>query len=775
MQSNARVILRAWLMWVMWLLLVTYVAGLALYGTGWGPTGQAWFNTVFNGWLGEVVLWAPAAVCWMAVYRVGLGRAEVLLAAAAVTAFAAGDTYYTVMTVGGGSLPYPSLADVGYLLVYPLMLAALAVTVRRYQRGFASWVSLDAAVGSLGAATVLTVLLRPVLDSTAAGPHSLATVVATAYPLFDLLLAAAVVGIAALGDVPRGSRCGLLAAGLLVFAAADVVYALQVSAGTYVMGTPLDAGWALGLVLMALWVDGAARREPLVRQKTRATTAVAVLAVPAVATTAALGVLVMDIWKPQSTLAQSLAVVTLLVAAARTWQMYGRLTRMADLRRQEATTDSLTGLANRQALYTEGPALLADKSGRRRALLLLDLDKFKAINDSLGHHAGDLLLVEAGARLRRQIRDGDLLVRLGDDEFAVLLRDAGHREAMAVAAKLQAALAKRFVLNGVALHNGGSVGISLFPDAGTDLSALLRKADIAMHKAKASGDGLHMYGSGDDTDGAARLRTADELQTAMTSEQFVLYYQPKVDLDTGDVHSVEALVRWDHPTRGLLCPDAFLALVEESGLMPTMTQLVFEMALDQVANWQGRGRQLTIAVNLSASSLVDAELPEQVAAMLAARGVPPAALQLEITEELLMADRERARDILTRLREGGVQISVDDFGTGYSSLSYLRDLPIDELKLDQSFVFPMADAARAAALVASTIALAHSLGLRMVAEGVENNVAYAELTRLGCDQAQGYFISSPVPAAELDHWLRNRRAEEQPFDISAARPSAAAR
>jgi diguanylate cyclase (GGDEF)-like protein len=751
---------RTGLVRAMGLLLVAYVAGLALYGARWGLVGEAWFNTVVNGWLGELVLWAPAVVCWMAVYRVGLRRPEVLFAAGAVTAFAAGDTYYTVMTVSGGSLPYPSLADGGYLLVYPLMLAALAVTVRRYQRGFASWMSLDAAVGFLGAATVLAVLLRPVLDSTTVGPRSLATVVAAAYPLFDLLLAAAVVGIAALRDVSTDSRWGLLAAGLLVFAAADVVYALQVSAGTYVLGTPLDAGWALGLVLMALWVDGTARREPLVRQKTRATTAVAVLAVPVVATTAALGVLVMDIWKPQSALAQSLAVVTLLVAAARTWQMYGRLSRMADLRAHEASTDPLTGLANRQALYTEGPVLLADKRSQRRALLLLDLDKFKEVNDSLGHDAGDRLLVEVAARLRDGVRDGDLLARLGGDEFAVLLQDAGHEEATAVAVKLQAALAERFVLNGMALHSAVSVGIALFPAAGHDLSALLRKADIALYKAKTASDGIHVYGSFDDNDGAARLRTADELRTAMTSDQLVLYYQPKISLDTGEVHGVEALVRWDHPTRGLLYPDAFLALVEESGLMRALTRLVLEMALDQAAVWQGRGQELTVAVNLSASSLVDADLPEQIAAMLAARGVPPRALQLEITEEFLMVDRDRARNILTLLRESGVQISVDDFGTGYSSLSYLRELPVDELKLDQSFVFPMADDARAAALVASTIDLAHSLGLRMVAEGVENDIAYTELTRLGCDQAQGYFISRPVPAAELDYWLSNRHAGE---------------
>ncbi|MEO6144797.1 MAG: EAL domain-containing protein [Dermatophilaceae bacterium] len=435
----------------------------------------------------------------------------------------------------------------------------------------------------------------------------------------------------------------------------------------------------------------------------------------------------------------------------------------------DATHDALTGLANRRGLYTDGQARLANASGLRRALLLLDLDKFKEVNDSLGHHAGDQLLVEVGTRLRGQLRGGDLLARLGGDEFAVLLEDAGSDEASSVAEDLRARLAEPFTppagpssLGSLTLHSTVSIGIALFPDDGVDLSALLRKADIALYKAKTSGAGHHVYNDIDHDNGAARLRTVDELQSAITSGQFVLHYQPKVDLATGGVHAVEALARWEHPTRGLLYPDAFIDLVEVSGLMRAMTRLVLEIAIGQAATWQGQGQHLTISVNLSASSLVDEGLPEEVFAMLATRGVPPAALQLEITEEFLMADRERARKILTRLRGGGVQISIDDYGTGYSSLSYLRDLPVDELKLDQSFVFPMIKDPRAAALVASSIALAHSLGLRMVAEGVETDAAYSELTRLGCDQAQGYFMSRPVPAAELDRWLRNRPTIDQP-------------
>jgi diguanylate cyclase (GGDEF)-like protein len=402
---------------------------------------------------------------------------------------------------------------------------------------------------------------------------------------------------------------------------------------------------------------------------------------------------------------------------------------------------------------------------------MLDLDKFKQVNDSLGHHAGDLLLIQVASRLLESLREGDVLARLGGDEFAALLEDAGHEEATDVAVKLRAALAEPFTLDDVTLHSSASVGIAVFPDDGLDLGALLRKADIAMYKAKASGHGHHVYRRVDDVDQVNRLQTVEELRTALVSNQLVLHYQPKVDLRTGEVSGVEALVRWDHPTRGLLYPDAFLNLVEEAGLMRTMTQMVLAVALDQVAAWRSQGHQLTVAVNLSASSLADTDLPERISSLLSTRNLGPGALHLEITEDFLMTDRDRAWEILTLLRHNGIQISIDDFGTGYSSLAYLRDLPIDELKLDRAFIFPMADDARAAALVASTIDLAHGLGLIMVAEGVETEVAYAELTRLGCDQAQGYFISRPVPAAELELWLSMWRGAHHSAGLPRPLPS----
>jgi EAL domain-containing protein (putative c-di-GMP-specific phosphodiesterase class I) len=252
------------------------------------------------------------------------------------------------------------------------------------------------------------------------------------------------------------------------------------------------------------------------------------------------------------------------------------------------------------------------------------------------------------------------------------------------------------------------------------------------------------------------LRTLEELRQTICARQLTIHYQPKVDSKTARVTGVEALVRWQHPTRGLLPPDVFLPLAEDAGLMRELTAAVLEQSLDQVATWRTAGRRLSVAVNLSASSLVDLELPERVNEMLAERELPASALELEITEDFLMGDRERAREILTRLRELGVRVAVDDFGTGYSSLAYLRELPIDELKLDRSFVQPMADDPRAAAIVRSTIALAHSLGMRLVAEGVENEVTAGHLAVSGCDVSQGFYFSRALPANELEEWLDDR-------------------
>jgi EAL domain-containing protein (putative c-di-GMP-specific phosphodiesterase class I) len=288
----------------------------------------------------------------------------------------------------------------------------------------------------------------------------------------------------------------------------------------------------------------------------------------------------------------------------------------------------------------------------------------------------------------------------------------------------------------------------------------MRRADIAMYRAKATRAGHAVYDPAlRDPDGEDRLQRVEELRTAIEERQIVVHYQPKIDLATGQVTAVEALVRWDHPSSGLLFPDAFLALAEDAGLMPALTATVLDQALAQAAAWSREGRDLAVAVNLPPATVVDADLPDRIAALLAQHRVPARQLKLEITEDSLLDDRVRARDVLARLRRLGVRIAIDDYGSGYSSLAYLRELPVDELKLDRSFISPMAEDARAAAIVRSTVELAHSLGLTIVAEGVEHAAAADELTRYGCDSAQGFHYAQALHPAELTRWLDNRAAD----------------
>ena len=738
-----------WLLWVMGMLVVFYFVGLLLHGDG--P------NLIVNVWLGLLTEWVPVAVIWVAVYRTGFRRLDVLFVGAAVTSWVFADTYYVLAMNNGANLSFPSLADVGYLLFYPLMLAALVVRVRRQTEKLAGpvvWpVVLDTVVGLLGAAAVLTAILSPVFNDALAGPTSLATVVAVAYPLSDLILVAVLAGIAASPSLKVGRRWIILILGLVTFAGADVVYALLEHDGQYRVGIPSDVGWAIGLALIALWADGLSRPYDTLTHPEKKIPA---LVVPAIAVVAALGILILGTQVTQSELTLFLARATVGLALVPVIFSRRRLYR-------QSRTDELTGLLNRRALYSDAPARLVvgrcPKTSRRQsALMMLDLDRFKEVNDGMGHKVGDRLLVEVSRRLSQNLRQGDLLARLGGDEFAILLWGSGEEEAVKLAIRLRGALAEPFTLEGITLQTSASFGIALFPSQSLDLSGLLRRADMAMYKAKVTRSGHHVFKHDDDSHGDSRLRTLQELRVALLENQLVLHYQPKISFKTGDVIGVEALVRWNHPTRGLLRPEAFIPLVEEGGLTHDMTQVVLENALDQAAVWQARGCALAVAVNISVRSLTDAGLPERVSTMLAARGLPGSALTLEITGDFLMSDWQRTRNNLTRLHDLGIQIAVDNFGMGYSSLSHLRDLPIDELKLDRSFVIPMADDAWAAALVASTIALAHSLDLRMVAGGVENTVTYDELVRFGCDYAQGFFISHPIPAVELDHWLATRES-----------------
>jgi diguanylate cyclase (GGDEF)-like protein/PAS domain S-box-containing protein len=424
----------------------------------------------------------------------------------------------------------------------------------------------------------------------------------------------------------------------------------------------------------------------------------------------------------------------------------------------QAMHDALTGLPNRTLLHDRvAHALhpgLSNGDGRPLAFLLLDLDRFKEINDTFGHAQGDLVLREVAQRLSGAVRAADTVARLGGDEFAVLLPDTDEAGAIVVAGTLRAALDAPIRVAELALTVEASIGIALSPRHGVDGHTLLRHADVAMYAAKRGRRGSAVYASVEDQATPARLALRADLRVAIEQGALTLHYQPKVDVATGRVSGVEALVRWPHPRHGLIPPDQFISLAEQSGLIAPLTLWVLEEALRQCHRWHAAGWPLTMAVNLSTWNLHDPALPEVVAARLAMHDVPPEALCLEVTETAVMTDMTRTHEVLRRLRARGVGISVDDFGTGYSSLSYLKQLPVDELKIDRSFVRQLATDRTDATLVASIVGLGHGLGLRVVAEGIEDQRSWDALAGMGCDVAQGYYLSRPLPADDLTRWLQ---------------------
>jgi diguanylate cyclase (GGDEF)-like protein len=425
--------------------------------------------------------------------------------------------------------------------------------------------------------------------------------------------------------------------------------------------------------------------------------------------------------------------------------------------RHQALHDGLTGLPNRSLLYSRlKRAIAAAGRGDKRlaALMLIDLDRFKEVNDTLGHDHGDELLVEVAVRLRGALRRGDTLARLGGDEFAVLLPELPERAAVAeLAGRLQDALGRPFALRGVAVELEASIGVALCPDHGDDVHTLVQRADVAMYDAKRAQAGIATYSAERDPYSADRLGLLAELRRAIARDELVLHYQPKVSVDGGEVIGVEALVRWQHPTRGLLGPVEFVPLAERTGTVAELTRWVVATALRQARAWIEAGRPLPVAVNLAAANIVDVTLPDAIAALLAEHRVPGGLLECEISEHTVMADPLRAMEVLGRLRDMGLRLSLDDFGTGHSSLAYLKRLPLDEVKIDRSFVAGMTQDENDAVIVRSTIDLARNLGLDVVAEGVEDAATLHGLGELHCDVAQGFHLSRPLPADELDAWL----------------------
>ncbi|MEP6476178.1 MAG: EAL domain-containing protein [Actinomycetota bacterium] len=476
-----------------------------------------------------------------------------------------------------------------------------------------------------------------------------------------------------------------------------------------------------------------------------------------------------------------LAVGVFIAPLAFAWQMFHRthslqvatdeLAQREREKAHQAMHDALTGLPNRTLFQQRLQEAIADaeKAGSSLAVMIMDLDHFKEINDTLGHHYGDLLLQEIGPRLSAALRPGDLMARLGGDEFGVVLpRLSEDHIAIRVAERLMEEMEHPVVVEGIALDVSASIGIATYPVHSDDVETLLRRADVAMYAAKESGSGYEVYSPALDKNSPSRLTLIGQVRPAIDNDEFFLHYQPKARLSDGRVTGVEALIRWQHPERGLVPPDEFIPLVERTVLLRPLTQFVLNEALRQWHQWSHAGTQLEVAVNLSPRSLLDPQLPEVVGELLERWGVPPRFLTLELTESFLMTDSGRSLGVLAALSKIGLLLSIDDFGTGYSSLSYLKRLPIGEIKIDRSFVMNMHENANDAMIVRATVDLGRNLGLRVVAEGVETQEAWDQLAEQRCDIAQGYFLCRPIPAQQLTEWLASRETTHDPATASDA-------
>ena len=654
----------------------------------------------------------------------------------------------TIQSLGGATPPSPSLPDVFYLGFYPFCYIAVVMFMRGEVRRLTTPSWLDGAIAGLGAAAVCAAFVfHSIAKST--GGDVLATITNLAYPIGDLLLLGLVVGGTAVLSGRRKAPWVLLATGIGLNVVGDT-FNLFSSHVTHVGSVFNGAAWPTAIVVMssAVWL----RPRPsklLVDQRP------AGFVLPGLTAAAALGILVVSSWHLVGHVAIGLATATLLTVGLRLALSVRSMRVLSLERHRQSVTDDLTGLANRRYLFRVLDAFFAESRGtdsvrRVLAFLFIDLNRFKEINDSFGHPAGDELLKQLGVRLTGSLRDTDLLVRIGGDEFAIVLVDGDAAYATTVAERVTASLQDKFVLDVVSARITASIGIALAPADATDSAGLIWCADVAMYRAKLANAAFAIYEPNLDEDGD-HLRMLEELRASIKEGHLVLHYQPQLDLRTGEILAVEALVRWDHPRLGLLPPDRFLPLAEEAGLMQAVTEWVLKEAVGQCAEWRAAGRHLVVGVNISPTNLLEPGFADTVKAHLDRHAVPASALVLEITETCMISDFDKSRHVIEELRDLGLVVSIDDFGAGVTSLAYLSNLAVGELKLDRSFIMGLAggNRERDLDLVRSTIELGHAMGLRIVAEGIEDETTLKLLADLGCDVVQGYCISIPKPANEL--------------------------
>ncbi|MCQ4364863.1 diguanylate cyclase [Mycobacterium gordonae] len=693
---------------------------------------------------------AAALIAYRA-YRVKADRVAWVLIATGTAVSALGDVIYAKWVPDGQS---PSIADPAYLTFYPFIYVGLLLLMRARLKRVPLPVRLDCVVCGLVMASVAAALTAGPIH--AAALKAPATVlVGLIYPWLDLVLLALAAGMLPILGWRHEFRWSLMVIGFVLFAAADTAYLFETSAGSYRVGTMLDAFWPTSYLLIAVasWTAWSST-PPLPRRSLGS------YAAPVACTIVALAVTAMT---NESRAATVLAALSLIAVAARFSVTFREVSIIAEDHKL-AMTDQLTSLPNRRSLATTltaapltpalGPAL-STRGPARRALLLLQLHEFDEIADTVGHRFGDDLLCQIANRLNQNVRREDMLARAGDDEFAILLAEGADLiAARAQAGRLLEALHEPFTLDPMTVQVDARVAIALFPDHCDHPQELLNRAEMALPHAESAKGKIAVYDAAYELYRDNDPNLVEELRAALAdgSEQLTCHYQPKINAIDGSVHSVEALLRWHHPQRGLLLPEEFLPAAERAGLMRKVANRTVNLALEQARSWREQGAALTVAVNLSTTNLLDLDLVGTIEHVLKTYDLPADELIIEITESTLV-DSARSRSTVAALQRLGVRISLDDYGTGWSSLARLQDVSVDELKLDRVFVARLAQDPRSVAIVRSTVALAESLGADLVAEGVEDEATLRALRQYGCTITQGFVHSPPMPAGDLLQWI----------------------
>lgn len=740
---------------------------------GWG--GDAVVSNACNYGGLAVAVFATTCAGLAARWSEGRRRVSWTLLALAVGGWAVGSALW-VYYEAAGIAPFPSVADAAYLL-FPV---AAGIGLALFPTGYSGHSHIRLAIdGFIIAAALFQISWVTVLQGVdaARGTSRFALGLSLAYPVGDLVVIMVALLVLARARTGQRRTLAMLTIGVILMALSDSAFTYLTANGGYRPGSVSDIGWLAGLLVIGLAallshrgreVDGTPLRPPsrLAMSLPYLPTAVAiVVCAPICLRTPGMGALFLS------------SVLLVGAVMARQFFVVGENRRLLEVVADQAMRDPLTGLANR-ALFNDRLAhamQLYERDSRTVSVLSIDLDDFKLVNDNLGHHAGDDLLVLVAQRLLGCARTGDTVARLGGDEFAMLVEGREDYSRL-VAHRVVQAFDELFVVDGHDLLVRASVGYAVAATGfdRIDADELLTRADVAMYAAKRSRTGgvhafnpeMHLVDADDRMravaatghPGAVTFRLLGQLRHAIEHGDLALLYQPKFDLREGRIVGVEALVRWPHPERGLLGPEQFLPLVREHGLMRAVTDVVVAKALDDAAGWRDRGCAVSMAVNVFAPSMCELSLPEKFLRELDARGLPPSMLTVEITEDLLLDHMDRTRAVVNRLRDHRMRVAIDDFGRGYSSLGYLCDLPIDEVKLDRRFIAPILVDPRAAAVVRAVVGLASSLEMTTVAEGVENAATVERLRAYGCGVAQGFHFSRPIPAADVEELVSSRRA-----------------